>query len=514
MPDIDLFPRGVPGRDDRIDNDRLARLVQESKAPHAMWASDEDILRADKRRWNYDLEERRGTLVHLDGKVFLGELNEQLIGVKDNRHIITVAGTRAGKGVSTIIPNLVFYPGSILVIDPKGENAKRTASRRGHGGSAAVPKGLEQDVVVLDPFGESKLKATHHFNPLDMIDPDSPEAIDDAALIAEALIIQEPGEGRHFTAGARNLLRGLILAVRLDENPDNQNLCSVRRMLTQKKMVFKNYLKDMAEDPRCDGAISRAANSLLGKDIKERSGVISTAIEQTDFLDSKLLADCLRYSDNGFRLGQLKQKPTTLYLCLPARYMATHSRWLRIIINLAVAAMEKEPTRKDQHRVLFIMDEFAVLDHLSSIEKAAGQIAGFDVTLWPVIQDLSQLKSIYKDRWETFLGNAGLMQFFGNHDLTTLEYLSKRLGKTTIAHMTHGDLTMADKGGGEKSGVTIQLQETALMTTDEIARCFSRQEGAQLILWPGAAPIAIDRAKYHDVEGHSYFEGTFEPDDE
>jgi type IV secretion system protein VirD4 len=500
MPDETCFPRGVPGRDDDIAHDGLARIVNESKAPRAFWAHPSRILQTSDNRWNFDV-------TNTAGKVFLGELNGQLLGIQDDRHLITVAGSRAGKGVSAIIPNLIFYPGSVLVIDPKGENARRTATRRGHG-SAAVRKGLGQDVFVLDPFGESGCAKTHQFNPLDMIDPAGPTAVDDAALIAEALIIQEEGPGRHFSSAARNFLRGLILFVCTEVDSQSRNLNAVRDFLTLAPKAFGGLLTDMSKESRCEGVIRRAANSLLAKEEREKSGVVSTAIEQTDFLDSKGLAHSLQRSD--FNLRDLKRKPTSVYLCLPARFMATHSRWLRIIINLAVAAMEQEKT-VPPHRVLFIMDEFAILDYLPSVEKAAGQIAGFHATLWPILQDLSQLKSIYKDRWETFLGNAGLMQFFGNsNDLSTLEYLSKRLGKTTIAHVTQGEISTLQSASGF-TGRSVQLQQTELMTPEEIGGCFSRQSHAQLLLWPGYAPIAIDRAVYWDTRAHPYFQGTFEP---
>lgn len=62
-------------------------------------------------------------------KLLLGELYGHLIGLEDDRHIITVAGSRSGKGVSMIIPNLLFYRGSVLVIDPKGELASITARK-------------------------------------------------------------------------------------------------------------------------------------------------------------------------------------------------------------------------------------------------------------------------------------------------------------------------------------------------------------------------------------------------
>ena len=477
MPNITLFPRGVPGRN-----------VRNNIAPFAQWADPEKI--ANHQHWRY-----------APGKIFLGAIGGCPIGVSDDRHMMTIAGSRAGKGVSTIIPNLLEYPGSVIVVDPKGENARHTRNRRA-AGSEAVKQGLGQDVYVLDPFGVSGHPSSC-FNPLTMIDPASDTAVDDAALVAEALVIQETGPGQHFSSAARNFLRGLILDVCTAEPPERRNLVSVRHLLTLDQEQFGALLKSMQANEQCNGVIRRAANSLASKSDNERSGVISTAIEQTDFLDSPPLARCLARSD--FSLVDLKRKPTTVYLCLPAGRMGTHSRWLRVIINLALEAMERE-TVKPPLPVLFMMDEFAVLDHLSSIEKAAGQIAGFGVKLWPILQDLSQLKSIYHDRWETFMGNAGLMQFFGNNDLTTLQHLAQRLGKSTIVQVSKGEISMAQAAQGF-TGESTQLHTTELMTADEIGRFFSRQSQAQILIWPGSDPIAIDRVKYFE---DPFFAGKFD----
>ena len=73
-------------------------------------------------------------------------------GWSDNRHVVTVAGSRAGKGTSAIIPNLLRYTGSVVCVDPKGENASVTAAHRGSSGTGEYGKGLGQDVYVLDPF--------------------------------------------------------------------------------------------------------------------------------------------------------------------------------------------------------------------------------------------------------------------------------------------------------------------------------------------------------------------------
>lgn len=477
MVDISKFPRGVPGRD-----------LRDNIAPFAAWAEPHRI--GGHPFWAYE-----------KGKVFVGATGQRLIGVIDDRHMMTIAGSRAGKGVSAIIPNLIEYPGSVLVIDPKGENARVTAGRRGRG-SPKVQETLGQKVFVLDPFGVSGYP-TDSFNPLAMIDPESDTAVDDAALIAEALVIQEEGPGRHFSAAARNLIRGIILQVCVDEPPEHRNLLRVREFLTLDERGFDLLMECMQSNTACHGVIRRAANSMAAKAANEFSGVISTAIEQTDFLDSPPLARCLAGSD--FSLTDMKREPISVYLCLPAGRMAAHSRWLRIIINLAVEAMEREPA-KPPFPVLFVMDEFAVLDHLSSVEKAAGQIAGFGVKLWPILQDLTQLKSIYKDRWETFMGNAGLLQFFGNNDLTTLEYLSRRLGKSTILSVSKGEISVEQTAGGFTGELT-SLQTSELMTADEVARFFSRQSAAQLLLWPGADPIALDRVRYYD---DPFFAGKFD----
>lgn len=112
-------------------------------------------------------------------------------GYTDDRHVLLVSGTRGGKGAGVIVPNLCNWRGSCIVIDPKGENATVTARRRGNGSDYA--RGLGQEVRILDPFGEvplaSDLKA--RFNPLDVINPESDLAVDDAGRIAASIIVKE-----------------------------------------------------------------------------------------------------------------------------------------------------------------------------------------------------------------------------------------------------------------------------------------------------------------------------------
>ena len=171
------------------------------------------------------------------GRVWIGEGFDQQtspLGYQDDRHVCLVSGSRGGKGVGVIVPNLCFWPGSCIVVDPKGENATVTARRRG--GGSEYTHSLGQKVCILDPFDEVQLPAPlkARYNPLDAIDPKSDFAIDDAGRIAAALVVIESHNDPYWEQAARNLIKGLILHVLSARTFNGQrNLVTVRRLLTQ-----------------------------------------------------------------------------------------------------------------------------------------------------------------------------------------------------------------------------------------------------------------------------------------
>jgi len=165
------------------------------------------------------------------GDIWLGrDADGTPIGVNDDRHIATGASNRGGKGSGLIIPNLCLWPGSTVVIDPKGENANNTAKHR------AKMRGHK--VVAIDPYNEAKLSEDllGSINPLDFIDITQDDAIDIAGMIADALIVRSNDKDAHWDESARDLLTGLILHVCETEPPETRNL----------EAVHHN------EDERCD----------------------------------------------------------------------------------------------------------------------------------------------------------------------------------------------------------------------------------------------------------------------
>lgn len=437
------------------------------------------------------------------GDILLGADEKGWIGSGDDRHLITVAGSRAGKSSTVLKPNLMLWESSLLCIDPKGELASETAAHRA---------AMGQDVYILDPFGEVKGEAAKYranFNPLDELKNASPaDVIDDAALVAEAIIANDGRKQDHWTLGAKNLIRGLCLWS-LHKTPQEASLVDVREMITSpmgdddktpdgSRVWLSTQLKLMMEnDEIFNGVVSGVGGTMYGKPTGERASIVSTAVEQTSFLDSTPMQEHLTDTDLP-SLRVLKQKPTTIYLVLPASRMATHFRWFRLILTLALSALEREPMALPAP-VLFVLEEFPQLGYMRQLESAMGLMAGYGCKLHTVLQDLSQIKSLYQNSWETFIGNTGVVQFFGNTDASTLEYASRALGTRQITQRQATNATPSQRQGGAND-YHDKHNTTPLLAPFEIAKYCARHTGKQIIIFAGEAPAWIDRITHSEVE--------------
>lgn len=463
-----VAPRGTP------------ETAERGTAPAATWTTPRELAGPD---WLYR-----------PGRIFLGRSGGNLIGVDDPRHLMTVAGSRAGKSKSCLVPNLYLWPGSAVVIDPKGEVAMMTAERRAAAG---------QSVYILDPFGQVTGPAAQfraNFNPLaELVRDDRSDVPDDAALIADALIIESSGDS-HWTSSAKNLIKGLILYLLEAKHP---TLNGLRNMLTlpisgtreddNDKPWLSTIFKLMANSEAFDGVMANIGSAMSSKTDGELSSIISTAVEQTDFLGGKL-ASVLGSSD--FLMSDLKRRPMTVFIVLPASRMGTHNRWLRLMISLTMLSLERDPTIP-QHRVMVVLEEFAQLGYLRQLEAGVALMAGYGVLIWTILQDLNQLIAHYRDGWQTFVGNAGVLQTFGNADEQTLKYLSERLGILTLREDTSIAMTHQMAMAGD-DGSRSQNRTTPLLAPFEIALHFGRKTDLQLVLIAGEKPAAIERVWFND----------------
>ena len=505
------LPRGV-----------RSRKLQEQQTPLSAWLDPAAIAQSNTLRFG-------------PSKIFLGVVGGTVsgdgpepvvsggtgIGLGDDRHAVLCAGSRAGKGRSCLIPTLLEYAGSVLALDPKGELANVTARRRA---------AMGQRVCIVDPFGVCAPRLDPFktgFNPLALLSPDSPTLIADAGLVADAVVVGSAHADPHWDESARNLIEGIILHVATYPSYEgSRTLVTVRELLkrafdkvsdlpegfegepppqVRTEMVHNASLVEAANDGLA-AALEGAARDFYDKADRERASVLSVALRNTKFLDYPELRASL--SGHDFDLAALKREPLTIYLCLPAGRMATCNRWFRLFVNLAIEAMERERV-KPKIPVLLVLEEFHVLGFMQQIEVAAALVAGFGMKLLIVLQDLTQLKRHYKDGWETFLGNAGVMIFFGNNDMTTLDYISKRCGQTSLIIERRNDVTTAQRTSGA-TGTSWSLEVRDLLTAEEASRFFGRDDAQQrqLLIRPGLPPAIIQRVKY---DRHEMFGGKFDP---
>ena len=418
--------------------------------------------------------------------LLLGRDGRHLLRFSHEGHVLTVAPTRSGKGVSAVIPNLLDHPGSVLVTDPKGENFAVTATWR---------KSTGQDIHAFDPFGIVGGEAA--YNPLDLVDAESSDAVDDARMLADMIVLPRDREGEEafWNEEARGLLTGLILHAAAKPELEHRTLAHVRQNLTLAPALFLSLLQEgMLASAAAGGLVARAAARLLQKSENERSGVVSTAQSHTHFLDSPRMAKALARS--SVDLASLKEGLASVYLILPSDRMDGYARWLRLMIACALLAMARTPGQP-RKRVLFLLDEFAHLGRMQPVRRDIGLAGGFGVTFWLVVQDLSQLRGTYGETWGTFLANVDVLQAFGVNDWDTADYLSKMTGEATIPVDSEG------RSRGVSHGARAQHQANAtrnrsesgrrLLLPDEVRRLPRERE---LLFVKGGAPLLAERLNY------------------
>lgn len=379
-----------------------------------------------------------------------------------DRHLLTIGPNGSGKTRRLLIPNLFRLKNwSSVVVDVKGELAAYTAAYR------ASQKGHR--VVVIDPFGVMqrnypKLAATHSFltstgfNPIAALDPAREEFPDDATALAEAMIRVE-GNEPHWSQSAQDLLTALIMYVRIAR--PGASLEHVRKILGLPNDGLRGTIRlamevGISED--CEELTIKAGRfSDIRSENRELNSIVSTALTQTRWLDSRPIKADL--SKGAFDFGTLKEKPTTVYLILPPRHLATHSTWLRVLITSCLMPLLRS-VEDAKVPVLFALDEFAQLGKMQVIEDNIALLRGYGVKLWPILQDLAQIRHLYSERWESFIGNSGVVQSFAPQDQTTRDYLSKLSGQRLywIKTGSTSDNTSRGREASHSSGTTESMQ--------------------------------------------------------
>lgn len=411
------------------------------------------------------------------------------------RHIVVLGPNRSGKGARLLIPNLLQLTGkSIIVMDPKGQNAAVTAEWRRK----------VSNVVILNPFGlltsiYPDLKSAG-FNALISLFPDEATFFDNSTGLAEALIRIE-GKDPHWPESAQALVLAFILWEMLCAEREGRppSLEHVRMLMTQpdvyrpdskgKSRLVSGLRMTADEMVKHGGPLIRSLIGRFTRGHDEVASIQSTADTQTRWLLSAPMLDDMRNSN--FQFGKMKDEPTTVYVILPAEYMETHSAWLRLVMTVALRALYRPGGRP----VLFMLDEFAHLGRLRPIETALGLASGYRVQMMPVLQSLTQLKTLYESNYENFLGQAGAVAGLTPNDRPTAEWMSQRSGETTIRQP---NVNMNQNAGGAGSSMGEGYGRRPYLMPQDL---FGMREGFGLIWAAGQSrPIPTYMPPYWHVE--------------
>ena len=416
----------------------------------------------------------------------------EVFSYRGDRHLLTVAPTRAWKGISHIVPNLLVYPGSVFVIDTKGENAMITAKAR---------REMGQRILAIDPWGISG-EDQARFNPLDWIAASGNDAPENAMLLADALVQKASDKADPFwTSESKALLQGLILHVSFDEAYEGRrNLGTVRDLLLYADEEMMALFQQMVESPH--HIVASCGARSLQKEEKLMANVLASAQAETHFLDSERIRDCLETSD--FSFADLKTDLVSIYLILPPDRLESFGRFLRLLVQQAITENARNLDVQPDKPVLFILDEMPALGRLSMVEQAYGLLAGYGIQLWGICQDLCQLRKVYGPDYETFIGNSGAVAYFGSPDKTSAEYFSSMCGVTTVWNLSSALATAfgsnSGSGGGSSNSSTTYTDNRSatqrkLAYPDELMRL---PKDRQLVLIENTAPIIAGKIKWFE----------------
>ena len=444
---------------------------------------------------------RLGTLMIADGT----DTGLPLV-VRYPGHLLTVAGTGQGKSATQIVENLLSYTGSTVVIDPKGELYDLTAARRRELGR----------VFRLAPLAKAG-EYTDRYNPLDELD-DPRELGARARRLAEMLIVRQGSKGAaeatFFENEAINLLTALLMfVVEITDQPDlrhGRNLAEVRRLCTlpilagkkERNPRVREYLEDVlqamthSKQPyvRGQGALFAGyEQKLLGSFLSEINSNLAFFDGHPGFAEATAASD--------FRFADLAREPTTVYLSIPLKDLATSYRYLRAMVGMAFAALE-EQRDADEASVLFILDEFPALRDMEFMREAVAQMRSSGAWFWFFVQDVAQLEATYGPWANVFLSQTDHQIFFGAvADAQTKKHVSSALGVGTYAYRdanvnwsqsvgmndseNHSPLQLGGIGSGRNIGQSINVAEPVvlaarpLLTPFEVGTFLSERQSGE-----------------------------------
>ncbi len=417
-------------------------------------------------------------------------------------HILTFAPTRSGKGVGLVLPTLLSWPHSAVILDIKGENWALTSGWRKRCANNVV---LKFDPVAV---GGSSVR----FNPLDEIRLGTEHEVADVQNIV-TMIVDPDGKGLndHWAKTGHALLVGAVLHALYMARAKGEvaTLKHVAELLSDPsreiEAVFDEMLETQHRDDQVHEVVAACARDMKNKADNERSGVLSTAMSFLTLYRDPIVARNTAVSEFAIRDLIDHSRPVSLYIVVPPSDKDRLKPLVRLLINQIVRKLTEtmplaggvNSPNRNRHRLLLMIDEFPSLGRLDIFQEALAFIAGYGLKAYLITQDLSQLYDAYgKD--ESILSNCHVRIAYAPNKIETAKLLSEMTGQSTVVKTSLS--TSGKRFGALLDHVSQSHQEVQrpLMTADECMRLPGAKKNAQgeiteagdmLVFMAGFAPI-------------------------
>ena len=381
---------------------------------HAKFATYRDIAKIN-------LSSPKGIIV---GKIsyFFG-LFEKYLVFGGSQHVLVSAPTRSGKGIGIVIPNLLSWQETVIVLDMKQENWQITAGFRSK-------HGQECFLLNLAPRDYH----SHKWNPLFYISDDIHFRINDIQKIGNMLFPNLQGEAPIWQASARALWLGIVLyLIETAELP--VTLGEVLRQVT----MGDDYLQEQINQRiNSDKPLSQecylALHEYLQTPEKTRGSIKKSFLSALELFYNPVIDTVT--SGNDFDLRNLRKQRMSIYVGVSPddldRLAPLINLFFQQLIDLNTRELP-ENNKSLKYHVLLLADEFTSMGKVTILAKAISYIAGYGLRMLPIIQSPAQLREVYgHDATETFIENHALQIVFAPKNIKIAEEISKTIGTQTI----------------------------------------------------------------------------------
>ena len=426
------------------------------------------------------------------------------LGLDTHKHrrslnVLVIGGSGAAKTRSFVLPNILTANTNYVITDPKSEVLLAT-------GGYLKEQGY--DVRVLNLVN---LEQSDGYNPFRYLRDEK-----DVLKLVNNLIQSTTPKGSHesdpfWTKAETALLQAIILMLFQEAPEYEQNFSMVMRVLEYAEVREEDEGHVSPLDLLFESIERRKPDSVAVRQYKvfklaagktAKSILVSTAVRLAPFNLPQIQA---LTDHDDMDLYTLGEKKVALYAVIP-----DNDNTFNFLVSLLYAqAFQALYYSADQihhgplpRHVRFVLDEFAAMP-LPGFTRELATMRSRSISASVIIQNMAQIKELYKDSWETIPGNCDSILYLGGNESSTHKYVSEMLGKATIDTKTHGQT----KGKSGSYSTNFQMSGRELLTPDEVRKLDNRYA---LLFIRGASPVMDEKydLMHHPAISHSSLGGA------